>query len=341
MDAGFTLWAALIAFVLVSLAVDTLFFEKRDQVASMRRAVVFSIFWIAVAILFGLGLYVAGESTAGTEFLTGYVLERSLSLDNVFVFAIIFGAMAVPPAVRSTVLLWGIIGALILRTIFIVAGAALVESFDWVLYVFGAILLVTGIRMALTEENEDIDPESIPGTKLVRRFMPVTDGYRFDKLFVHEGGHRMATPLLVVVFGVATADVIFAVDSIPAIFGITTDTFVVFAANAFAMLGLRALYRLLDGAQQKFHYLRFGLAFLLVFIGFKMLIEDFWHISIGLSMGVILLTLVVAVAFSLLHPPPEGHDGPVPDPDDPWAGPGSPQGSDDDQDRTPTAAGGR
>jgi len=341
MDAGFTLWAALIAFVLISLAVDTLFFEKRDEVASMRRAVAFSIFWIAVAVLFGLGLYAVGESTAGTEFLTGYVLERSLSLDNVFVFAIIFGAMAVPPAVRSTVLLWGIIGALILRTIFIVAGAALVESFDWVLYVFGAILLFTGIRMALTEENEDVDPDSIPGTKLVRRFMPVTDGYRSDKLFVHEGGHRMATPLLVVVFGVATADVIFAVDSIPAIFGITTDTFIVFAANAFAMLGLRALYRLLDGAQEKFHYLRFGLAFLLVFIGFKMLIEDFWHIPIGLSMGVILLTLVVAVAYSLLRPPAEGHDGPLPDADDPWAGPGSRPGSDEDTDRTPTAAGGR
>jgi len=337
MDAGFTLWAGLIAFMLISLAVDALFFEKRDQVASMRRSVVFSVFWIGVAVLFGLALYAAGESTAGTEFLTGYVLERSLSLDNVFVFAIIFGAMAVPSPVRSTVLLWGIIGALILRTIFIVAGVALVESFDWVLYVFGAILLFTGIRMAITEESEDVDPESIPGTKLVRRAMPVTAGYRSDKLFVREGDRRMATPLLVVVVGVATADVIFAVDSIPAIFGITTDTFIIFAANAFAMLGLRALYRLLDGAQEKFHYLRFGLAFLLVFIGFKMLIEDFWHIPIGLSLGVIMLTLVIAVALSLLRPPAPGHGGPLPDPDEPRPGPGS----DEDPDRVPTAAGGR
>lgn len=313
MDAGFTLWAALIAFILISLAVDMLFFEKRDEVASMRRSVVFSVIWIAVAVLFGLGLIVAGESTAGTEYLTGYVLERSLSLDNVFVFALIFGAMAVPTAVRSTVLLWGIIGALILRTIFIVAGAALVESFHWVLYVFGAILLITGVRMAITEESEDVDPDKIPGTKVVKRFMPVTDGYRGDRLFVSEGGHRMATPLLVVVAGVATADVIFAVDSIPAIFGITTDTFIVFAANAFALLGLRALYRLLDGAQEKFHYLRFGLAFLLIFIGFKMLIEDVWHIPIGLSLGVIILTLVVAIVYSLVHPPKPGA-GPAPDP---------------------------
>jgi tellurite resistance protein TerC len=314
-----------------------LFFEKRDEVASMRRSVVFSIAWVGVAMLFGLGLFVAGESTAGTEFLTGYVLERSLSLDNVFVFAIIFAAMAVPPVVRSTVLLWGIIGALILRTIFIVAGAALVESFDWVLYVFGAILLITGIRMAMTEETVDVDPDSIPGTGIVRRAMPVTDGYRSDKLFVREGGHRMATPLLVVVFGVATADVIFAVDSIPAIFGITTDPFIVFAANAFAMLGLRALYRLLDGAQEKFHHLRFGLAFLLVFIGFKMLIEDLWHIPIGLSMGVIVMTLVIAVAVSLLHPPAAGHDGPLPDSDEPPTGPGS----EPEPDRVPTAAGSR
>ncbi len=308
MEAGFVLWAGLIAFVLISLAVDMLLFEKRDEIATMRRSVVFSIVWIAAAILFGIGLIVAGESEAGTEFLTGYVLERSLSLDNVFVFAIIFGAMAVPPAVRSTVLLWGIIGALVLRTIFIVAGAALVESFDWVLYIFGAILLLTGIRMALTEEKEP-DPDKIPGVMLVKRFTPVSVGYRGDKMFVRENGHRMATPLLVVVVAVAAADVIFAVDSIPAIFGITTDTFIVFAANAFALLGLRALYRLLDGAQEQFHYLKFGLAFLLVFIGTKMLIEDLYHIPIGLSLGVIVMTLVVAVVVSIRRPPGDDHGG--------------------------------
>lgn len=306
MEAGFALWAGLIAFVLISLAVDMLLFEKRDQVATMRRSVVFSVVWIAVAILFGVGLIVAGESTAGTEFLTGYVLERSLSLDNVFVFAIIFGAMAVPTVVRSTVLLWGIIGALILRTIFIVAGAALVESFHWVLYVFGAILLFTGIRMAITDDTEP-DPDKIPGVGLVKRFTPVTDGYRGDKLFVRENGHRLATPLLVVVVAVAAADVIFAVDSIPAIFGITTDTFIVFAANAFALLGLRALYRLLDGAQEQFHYLKYGLAFLLVFIGIKMLIEDLYHIPIGLSLGIIVMTLVVSVVVSIRLGPGDDH----------------------------------
>jgi len=311
MGAGVVLWAGLVAFVLLSLAVDMLLFEKRDEVASLKRSAVFSAIWIGVALLFGLGLYVAGESRAGTEFLTGYVLERSLSLDNVFVFALIFGAMAVPSVTRSTVLLWGIVGALVLRAIFIVGGAALVESFHWVLYLFGAILLVTGARMALTEERHDVDPESIPGTKLFRRAVPVTDGYRSDRLFVREGGRPMATPLMVVVVAVAVADIIFAVDSIPAIFGITTDTFVVFAANAFALLGLRALYRLLDGAQERFHYLRFGLAFLLVFIGFKMLIEDLWHIPIGMSLGVIIATLVVAIVAS--KPPPAAGPGPGPD----------------------------
>ena len=319
MDAGFELWAGLIVFVIISLAVDMLLFEKRDEIASMRRSVIFSIAWIAVALLFGAGLFLAGESDAGAEFLTGYVLERSLSLDNVFVFALIFAAMAVPTVVRSTVLLWGIVGALVLRAIFIVAGAALVESFNWVLYVFGAILLITGVRMALTEEQDDVDPDKIPGTKLFRRVFPVTDGYREDKLFVHEGSRRMATPLMVVVVAVAAADVIFAVDSIPAIFGITTDTFIVFAANAFALLGLRALYRLLDGAQAKFHLLRYGLAFLLVFIGFKMLIEDLWHIPIGLSLGVIVATLVIATLASLLRPPHDGDgdDGPLPTPGPP------------------------
>ena len=315
MDAGFALWAGLALFVVVSLAVDMFFFEKSDEVASMRRSVVFSAIWLVIALLFGVALIVAGESTAGTEYLTGYVLERSLSLDNVFVFALIFGAMSVPTQVRATVLVWAIIGALVLRLIFILAGAALVESFDWVLYIFGAILLFTGIRMAITEENEDVDPDKIPGTGLVRRFVPVSSGYRGDRLFIREGGMRMATPLLVVVVAVATADVIFAVDSIPAIFDITTDEFVIFAANAFALLGLRALYRLLDGAQEKFHYLRFGLAFLLIFIGTKMLIEDLWHIPIGLSLGVIVATLAIAVVVSLVRPPAHD-DGPTPRPPD-------------------------
>ncbi len=324
MDAGFALWAGLIVFVIISLAVDMWLFEKRGQVATMRRSVIFSAIWVGVALLFGLGLYASGESTAGTEFLTGYVLERSLSLDNVFVFALIFGAMAVPTAVRTTVLIWAIVGALVLRLIFILAGAALVESFDWVLYIFGAILLFTGVRMALTEESDDVDPEKIPGTKLMTRLMPVTSGYREDKLFVREDGKRYATPLMVVVGAVATADVIFAVDSIPAIFGITTDTFVIFAANAFALLGLRALFRLLDGAQEQFHLLRYGLAFLLVFIGVKMLIEDLWHIPIGLSLGVIILTLVVAIVVSILKPPTHGGPKPRPpaDPDRPLAGVG-------------------
>jgi tellurite resistance protein TerC len=298
-------WVGLIVFVAIAFAVDFFGFQRdHAKPPSLRRATIWSAAWVGVALVFGAGLFVLDGSESGEAFLTGYLLERSLSLDNVFVFALIFGAMAVPDAHRQDVLELGIIIALVLRAAFIVVGAQLVESVGVILYLFGAILLFTGIRMALHRGgSEQVDPDRNPGVRLIRRFMPVTDGYRGRRYTVVEDGRRMATPLLAVVAAVATADVIFAVDSIPAIFGITTDTFIVFAANAFALLGLRALYALLAGAQDRFVHLPLGLAAILIFIGAKMLVEDLLHIPVAISLGVIVLALAVSIVVSLRQVP--------------------------------------
>lgn len=305
MDAGFVIWTALIGFVLLSFVVDFFFFQRdHTSPVSMRRAATWSVIWVAVALLFGFGLLAFESEKAGTEFLTGYLLERSLSLDNVFVFALIFGAMAVPTTERQDVLELGIIFALVLRAIFIVAGASLVESFSWVLYVFGAILLYTGVQMLRHDEDEIPDPDKNIGVRALRKIMPVSKEYAGSKYFIVENGKRVATPLLACVAAVATADVIFAVDSIPAIFGITTDTFIVFSANAFALLGLRALFALLEGARERFAYLNYGLAFILIFIGAKMLLEDVVHLPIGVSLGVIVLALAASVLVSLKRTTP-------------------------------------
>lgn len=316
MDANFLMWAGLIAFVAVAFSVDFFFFQRDHHTPpSMRKATIWSIIWIAVALLFGALLYVTEGSKVGGEFLTGYLLERSLSLDNVFVFALIFGAMAVPVANRQDVLEIGIIIALGLRAIFIVVGATLVDALSIVLYLFGVILLYTGVQMLRhRDEEEDVDPDQNIGVRMLRLIMPVSSRYHGDSYTVMENGKRHATPLLAVVAAVATADVIFAVDSIPAIFGITTDVFIVFAANAFALLGLRALFALLEGARDRFVYLPIGLAAILIFIGLKMLTEDLYHLPTAVSLAFIVLALTVSVVVSLRKPPPPPHgpdqDGP-------------------------------
>ena len=320
-------WAGLVAFIAVAFLVDFKFFERKGEVSPpIRRAVVWSVAWIAVALAFGALIWITSGSGPGGRFLTGYLLERSLSLDNLFVFALIFGAMAVPDTHRQKVLEIGIVLALAMRFVFIAVGAELVSSLHFVLYVFGAILLVTGLRMALQRDHEgSFDPDTNPGVRLLRRLMPVTEDYADGRLVVRRDGRRFATPLLVVVFAVAAADVIFAVDSIPAIFGITTDTFIVFSANAFALLGMRALYALLAGASDRFRYLGVGLAFILIFIGAKMLLEWLVHIPVALSLGVIVLALALSIAASLradrAGPPgggppagPPGADAPSPSP---------------------------
>lgn len=283
MDASLTLWIVLAAIVALAFVVDFRLFEPGDhEQPSMRRAAIWSAGWLVLALGFGAWIWVAHGSGPGGEFLTGYLLERSLSLDNLFVFALIFTGMAVAPADRQRLLTVGIVIALVLRLIFIIAGAQLVESLHFALYVFGAILLYTGVRMALHRHDEDaIDADLNPGVRLLRRVWPT------------------ASAATAVIVAIAVSDVIFAVDSIPAIFGITTDTFVVFSANAFALLGMRALYALLEGAADRFVHLKTGLAFILVFIGAKMLIEDLVHIPVAVSLMVIVSALIVAVAASL------------------------------------------
>jgi tellurite resistance protein TerC len=295
------IWIAFCAAIVAMLALDLVLENRQGDEAnhqSIRASATWSVLWTLVALGFGV-IYLAwrGSEHAG-EYFTGFVLERSLSLDNLFVFAMLFGYFAVPQPAQRKVLFFGIVGAIVLRAAFILAGGALLEAFHWTLYVFGALLVVTGIRMA-THDAGEIHPDRNPVLRFVRRFVPMTDDYDSDRIFTHREGRRLATPLFAALVLVATFDVIFAVDSIPAIFGVTQDTFTVFAANAFSLLGMMSLYFLLAGMADRFEYLHVGLAFVLVFIGVKMLITDLWHVPILLSLGVIVAALGVSVAASL------------------------------------------
>jgi tellurite resistance protein TerC len=263
--------------------------------------------WVALSLVFNYGVYHFMGREAGLEFLAGYLIEKALSVDNIFVFVLVFSYFRVPARYQHRVLFWGILGALLMRGAMIGAGAALIERFHWILYLFGAFLVFTGIRMAFQEEH-DIEPESNPVVRLVRRFFPVTAVYHGQKFFVREpvGGavRRVATPLFVVLVFVETTDLVFALDSIPAIFAVTRDTFIVYAANAFSLLGLAALYFVLAGMMGRFRYLNLGLAAVLIFVGLKMTFSDVFEIPTYISLGVIVGILGLAVGASLLRPKP-------------------------------------
>lgn len=291
-------WLALAAFVTALLALDLFVLHRSPHRVSLREAAVYSAFWSALGLGFGGFLWVwLGPAPAG-DYLAGYLLEKSLSLDNVFVFVLIFAFFAVPERLQYRALFWGVVGAIVLRAAFIAAGAALLDAFHVVLYVFGAFLVVTGIRLA-RHRTVEIALEGNPLLRLLRRFLPLTAGYRGDRLFVREHGRRLATPLVAAFAVVASFDVVFALDSIPAVFGITREPFLVFAANAFALLGLRALYFLLAGSIQRFRYLNIGLGGILAFVGLKLLATDVYHVPTWASLGVIVLTLCVTVIGSL------------------------------------------
>jgi len=300
-------WIAFNLFVLAMLAIDLGVFHRKAHAVSLREAAAWSAVWVALALLFNWGIYHYIGSRAGMEFLTGYLIEKSLSVDNIFVFVLIFAYFRVPAEYQHRVLFWGILGALVMRGAMIGAGAYLIARFHWIVYIFGAFLVVTAIRMA-TQDEHAVKPEANPVIRLIRRLMPVTDGYRGERFFVSEAltpgqGHaRAATPLFVVLVLVETTDLIFAVDSIPAIFAVTQDAFLVYTSNVFAILGLRALYFLLAGVVTKFHYLKLGLAVVLFFVGAKMLLVDIYKIPIGLSLGVIATVLAGSIAASLLFP---------------------------------------
>ena len=302
LDISAAVWLGFGGLVAVMLVVDLLLFARKDDTPPMRTAVIWSIGWIVVALGFGAAFWAWQGGEAGGEYLAGYLLERSLSLDNIFVFAVILSFFAVPLAAQAKVLSWGIALALVLRLIFILLGAALLDAFHATFYVFGAILLYTAWKLARHDDAE-IHPEHNPALRLVRKRVPMTSGYRGDRLFVREAGRRIATPLVAVFAVVATTDIVFAVDSIPAIFAVTQDSFIVFAANAFAMLGLRPLYFVLAGMMDRFAYLGTGLAIILAFIGVKMLLIDVWHAPIWVSLGVIVGVLAATIVLSLRKPP--------------------------------------
>ena len=295
------LWAGFTIFVLALLALDLGVFHRRAHVVSYREALGWSAFWIGLALAFNLLVYRWFGSERALEFLTGYVIEKALSVDNIFVFLILFSYFAVPAALQHRVLFWGILGALVMRAVFIVAGAALLQKFHWVIFLFGGFLLITGLRL-LKDRGAEVHPERNPVYRLFCRFVPAVKEYRGTSFVVVENGRRYATPLLLVVAVVEATDVVFAVDSIPAIFAITTDPFIVYTSNIFAILGLRALYFLLAGAMTQFHLLRVALGLVLCFVGAKMLVSDVVKVPILVSLGVVAALLGGAIAGSLAWP---------------------------------------
>ena len=303
-------WVGFIVFVLAMLALDLGVFHRKAHVVRPKEAGAWVAAWITLSLLFAGGIWMMESSATALTYLTGYVIELSLSVDNLFVMVVIFNYFRVPPQSLHRVLFYGILGALVMRGIFIGVGALLLAQFNWILYVFGAMLVITGVRM-MFKQDEEFDGDNNRIVKVVRRRVPMTLAYHDSKFFVIENGVKLATPLFLVLILIEFTDLIFAVDSIPAIFGITRDPFIVFTSNIFAILGLRSMFFLLAAVVERFYLLKYGLAIILTFIGVKMLIEGFYHIPISWSLGVVLGTLAISVIASLIWPLPETAPEPV------------------------------
>ena len=297
-------WICFIGFVLVMLALDLGVFHRKSHEVKIKEALIWSAVWISLAMVFNYGIYIFMGEQKAIEFLTGYVIEKSLSIDNLFVFIMLFTYFNVDVKHQHKVLFWGILGALIMRAIFIFAGVALISKFHWIIYIFGAVLIFTGIKM-LFQNDEKIEPDKNPLVKLFKKFFPVTDAPHQGNFFLKINSKTYATSLFVVLLVVEFTDLIFAVDSIPAILAITNDTFIIFTSNVFAILGLRALYFALAGITKYFHYLKYGLSAILVFVGVKMTIVDWYKIPILYSLSVILGILVISVLASIVFPKDE------------------------------------
>ncbi len=302
MEIELWMWAAFGVFVVAMLVVDLVAFGGRGEIIPVRRAVIWSIGWSALGVAFAGLLWAWQGGGPATEYLTGFLIEKSLSIDNLFVFALILGYFAVPAESQRRVIFWGIVGAVVLRGGFILVGATLLDTFHFTIYVFGAFLVLTGIRMARKPEVE-IHPEKNPALALLKRFLPITYHYDGDRLTVWQDGRRHATPLLAGLILIAAFDLVFAVDSIPAIFAVTNDTFIVFAANAFSLLGLGSLYFVLAGMITRFQYLPYGLAAVLIFVGLKMVLADVIGIPSYVSLLFIVVALTIAVGASVRQPP--------------------------------------
>jgi len=293
------LWIGFNLFVILMLALDLGVFHRKSHEVKFKEAVIWSAVWIALALVFNVGIWHYFGEVKAVQFLTGYIVEKSLSVDNIFVFILIFTAFAVPAKYQHKVLFWGIIGALIMRAIFIFAGVALIAKFHWIIYVFGAFLIYTGYKIA-RDKGTKVNVDNNPLLNFVRKIIPFTNGYREGNFFVREAGRRMATPLFLVLILIEFTDLIFAVDSIPAILAITTDPFIVYTSNVFAILGLRSLYFALAGSLKYFTYLHYGLALILVFVGVKMLISDFFKFDPFVSLGIIATILGGSMVASLI-----------------------------------------
>ena len=292
------LWVGFTVFVLALLALDLGVFHRRPHAVSIREALIWSAVWIGLAAVFNVVVYAWFGASRGLEFLTGYVIEKALAVDNIFVFAVIFSYFAVPAIYQHRVLFWGILGALLLRAVFILVGAVLLQKFHWILYVFGAFLIFTGFKL-LVQKDTEVHPERNPLFRLFKRMIPSVPEYQGGRFFVVKDQKRYATPLLLVLISVEFTDVVFALDSIPAIFAVTSDPFIVYTSNVFAILGLRSMYFLLAGVIHKFHYLRIGLALVLGFVGVKMVIADIYKLPIALSLAVIAVLIIGSVLLSL------------------------------------------
>lgn len=287
--------------IIVLLILDLVIFHKKNTVVSLKEAMVLSVFWISLALLFNLYIYYSHGSKAAIDFLTAYLIEKSLSVDNLFVFMLIFKYFHTPLTVMHKVLFYGILGAIVMRAIFIFFGIALISNFHWMIYVFGAILCITGIKLAF-EKDKKIDPEKNPILRLFRYCFRVSKDYSGDSLFIIEKGVYYATPLFIVLLSLETTDIIFAIDSVPAVLAVTTNLYIVFTSNIFAILGLRSLFFLLSRMMSLFHHLHYGISFILVFVGLKMLISNFVNIENIISLGVVFLALVISIAASIYYP---------------------------------------
>lgn len=296
-------WVMFTLLVVVLLVLDLGVFHRQAHAVSLREAALMSAFWIALALVFNAGVFIWYGPQRGLEFFTGYIIEKALSVDNLFVFVVVFAFFSVPPALHHWVLFWGILGALIMRGLFIVIGAALLQQFHWIMYIFGAFLVYTGIKF-MRQRDEEVQPDRNPLYRLFKRVMPIVPEYRGSRFLVVELGRRHATPLLLVLLTVETTDLIFALDSIPAVFAVTRDPFIVYTSNIFAILGLRALYFLLAGVMGLFHYLKTGLALVLMFVGLKMLVSDIYHIPIPVSLAIIAVCIGGAILLSLIRVAP-------------------------------------
>lgn len=291
-------WVGFIIGILLCLALDLGVFHRHARVVKVKEALAWTTLWVTLSLLFAAAVWHWRGAEEGKEFLTGYIIELSLSMDNVFVIALIFSFFRIPRKYQHEVLFWGIMGALVMRGVMIYAGASLVEKFDWVLMIFGAFLLYSGAKIAFTKEDSQMDPEKNPVLRLVRKFYPVTSELHGEKFIVRTAAGVALTPLALVLIVVETTDLIFALDSIPAIFGITQKKFIIFTSNVFAILGLRSMYFLLAGAVEYFRYLKAGLSFVLVFIGVKMLVAKWYHIGTDISLAVVVSILGISMAAS-------------------------------------------